>query len=407
MNSAVLDATTATPPAELLALQEDRGWRAIVNGSGFTAMLPALLALAAILLYFGLTEQYFFTPRNLYNLLVQSAVVATLALGMTLVLLLGEIDLSVAALSGVCAAVLGVLMEQQGVNPWLAMAAALATGVGFGLAQGAVIALIGAPSFIVTLATLLAFQGLMLQLLGSVGSINIGDETVRALMSSNLSAGLSYTLALLAAALSGALALRNARRRAAAALPHEPASLLLGKALLRLALLLLAARMLNTYLGVPLIVVLLLALTSLLAAIARHTRFGRNVYAVGGDAESSRRVGMNVAATRIAVFAAAGLIAALAGILGASRYASVNFSSFAGGSLLLDVIAAAVIGGTSLFGGRGTVWNALLGALVIGSLGNGLDLFGASSAVKLMLSGAILLIEVTLDAGSRRRLQSH
>jgi len=405
MNSAV-SKPMSSAPSELLALKEDRGWRSLANGGQAMSMVPALIALSAILLYFGVTEEFFFTPRNIYNLLVQSAVVATLALGMTLVLLLGEIDLSVAALAGVCAAVMGLLMEQFAYSPWVAIGAALATGLVFGVAQGAVIALVGAPSFIVTLATLLGFQGLMLYLLGSLGSINISDPSVRALMTSNLPSALSYTLVGLLMLSNGTLALRQRARRSVAGLPHEPVSLVLAKSMLLAAALFAGVWLLDSYRGVPLIIVLLMVLTTLMALVARHTPFGRSVYAVGGDAESSRRVGMNVQVIRIAVFGAAGLVAAFAGILGASRYGAVSFSSFAGGSLLLDVIGAAVIGGTSLFGGRGSIWNALLGALVIGSLGNGLDLFGASSAVKLMLSGAILLIAVTLDAWSRRRLQA-
>jgi D-xylose transport system permease protein len=158
---------------------------------------------------------------------------------------------------------------------------------------------------------------------------------------------------------------------------------------------------LNSYRGVPLLVVILVGLSALLAWITTSTPFGRSLFAGGGNAESARRVGMNIKRIRVAAFAIVGLMAAIGGIVGASRYASVSFNAFAGGPLLLESIGAAVIGGTSLFGGRGSVWNAILGALLIGSLGNGLDLSGASAADKLMFSGAILLIAVAVDALSR------
>ena len=162
-----------------------------------------------------------------------------------------------------------------------------------------------------------------------------------------------------------------------------------------------AVATLNAYRGVPLLVVLLIGLTAVLGWITTSTPFGRSLFAVGGNQESARRVGMNVKRIRVAAFAIVGFMAAVGGIVGASRYASVSFNAFAGGPLLLEAIGAAVIGGTSLFGGRGSVWNAILGALVIGSLGNGLDLSGASAADKLMFSGAILLLAVAIDAVSR------
>ncbi|MBX2882300.1 MAG: hypothetical protein KTR32_20295 [Granulosicoccus sp.] len=366
----------------------------------FGAFVPVMLAMMAIWIYFGLTEPAFLSPRNFYFLFMQSAVVGTLAVGITVVLLLGDIDLSAAATAGVCAALLAVLLV-AGVPGPLACLIAMAAGIVMGTAQGALVAYIGIPSFVVTLAGLLGFQGLMLKILGIQGAINMRDPFVRGLTTVSLPPILGWLLASLCLILFAGFVLRRQSQRRARGLELESLAALIGQIVFLAVLLFGAVATLNSYRGVPLLVVVLISLTALLAWVTSSTPFGRSLFAVGGNSESARRVGMDVKRIRMAAFGIVGLMAAIGGIVGASRYASVSFNAFAGGPLLLEAIGAAVIGGTSLFGGRGSVWNAILGALVIGSLGNGLDLSGASAADKLMFSGAILLLAVAIDAWSR------
>ncbi|MCR9137508.1 MAG: ABC transporter permease [Alphaproteobacteria bacterium] len=367
----------------------------------FGSFVPVLLALIAIWAYFGITEPVFLSPRNFYNLFMQSAVVGTLAVGITMVLLLGDIDLSAAANSGVCAAIVAVLIANFGFSGPVACLVAILAGIVLSAGQGALVAYVGIPSFVVTLAGLLGFQGLMLKVLGQHGAINVSDEFVRGLTKITFSPELGWAIAVAAIAAFTFFTLRRQSRRRSASLELESPGALYGQIVFFSALLVGAVATLNAYRGVPLLVVLLVALTGLLGWVTTSTPFGRSIFAVGGNQESARRVGMNVKRIRVAAFGIVGMMAAVGGIVGASRYASVSFNAFAGGPLLLEAIGAAVIGGTSLFGGRGSVWNAILGALVIGSLGNGLDLSGASAADKLMFSGAILLLAVAIDAISR------
>lgn len=367
----------------------------------FGSFVPVLLALAAIWIYFGATEPAFLSARNFYFLFMQSAVVGTLAVGITVVLLLGDIDLSVAATSGACAALLAVLINDFGVPSPFACLAAMVMGVFLSMAQGTIVAYVGIPSFVVTLAGLLGFQGLMLKILGIQGAINMRDPLVRAITTVTLSPAVGWAAGIACAFAFALFTWRRHRARIRLGLELDPIYASVGKVAFFAALALAAVGTLNAYRGVPLVMILLLGFTALLAWITTSTPFGRALFAVGGNAESARRVGISINTIRIAAFSIVGLMAAIGGIVGASRYASVSFNAFAGGPLLLEAIGAAVIGGTSLFGGRGSVWNALLGALVIGSLGNGLDLSGASAADKLMFSGAILLLAVSIDAVSR------
>lgn len=384
------------PESNLSLAQRFRQIRTTRIGS----FLPVLFALAVIWAYFGISEPAFFSSRNFYNLFMQSAVVGTLAVGITVVLLLGDIDLSTAAIAGVCAALLAVLLV-AGYPSWVAIIAALAVGIALGTAQGLLVSYVGIPSFIVTLAGLLGFQGLMLKILGIQGAINMRDPVVRGLTTVTLPSVAGWIIAIVCIALLAFTVVRRQAQRRARGLELDTAAAMWGQVGFFSALILLAVATLNNYRGVPLLVLLLLGLTALIWWITTSTPFGRSLFAVGGNPESARRVGINVKVIRVAAFGIVGLMAAIGGIVGASRYASVSFNAFAGGSLLLEAIGAAVIGGTSLFGGRGSVWNAILGALVIGSLGNGLDLSGASAADKFMFSGAILLLAVAIDAVSR------
>lgn len=366
----------------------------------FGSFVPVMLALFVIWLWFGITEPAFLSPRNFYFLFMQSAVVGTLAVGITVVLLLGDIDLSAAATAGVCAALMAVLIVSGLPGP-IAALIAIVLGVIMGLSQGLLVAYVGIPSFVVTLAGLLGFQGLMLKILGIQGAINMRDPIIRGLTTVSLPPALGWIIGIACVAGFAAHAFRRQSQRQARNLETDSIGVLLSQIAFIGVLVLGAVATLNSYRGVPLLVVLLLGLTALLGWVTTSTPFGRSLFAVGGNVESARRVGINVKRIRVSAFAIVGLMAAIGGIVGASRYASVSFNAFAGGPLLLEAIGAAVIGGTSLFGGRGSVWNAILGALVIGSLGNGLDLSGASAADKLMFSGAILLLAVAIDAISR------
>lgn len=371
------------------------------RASRLGSFLPVILALIAIWAYFGISSPVFLSPRNFYNLFMQSAVVGTLAVGLTVVLLLGEIDLSAAATAGASAALMAVLL-MAGVSGPMACLAAIALGAALGVGQGMLIAYVGIPSFVVTLAGLLGFQGLMLKILGVNGAINVQDPLVRGLTTTTLSPTQGWILAVIALLGYAALTLNRQSQRQKRGLETERPLAIWAQIGFFAVAVILSVATLNSYKGVPVLIILLIALTAFLGWFCGSTPFGRSIFAVGGNAESARRVGMNVKRIKIAAFGIVGVIAAIGGIVGASRYGSVSFNAFAGGSpLLLQAIGAAVIGGTSLFGGRGSVWNAILGALVIGSLGNGLDLTGASAADKLMFSGGILLLAVAIDAVSR------
>ncbi len=379
----------------------------------FGAFVPVLLALAAIWAYFGLAlplydvmtgedesfRSIFLSPRNIYNLFMQSAVIATLAVGITIVLLLGDIDLSAAATAGVCAALLGVLVL-AGVPGWLACLVVMGVGIVMGAAQGVLIAYVGIPSFVVTLAGLLGYQGLMQKILPT-GNLNVGDPFVRGIARVLIPDIWGLLIGILCVAAFAFVNLRKQSQRKSLGLELDSPVALMCQVIVFGVLVIAVILTLNAYRSLPLLLVLLVGFTALLGWITTSTPFGRSLFAVGGNPESARRVGMNVKRIRVAAFGIVGLMAAIGGIFGASRFGSVSYTAFAGGSLLLEAIGAAVIGGTSLFGGRGSVWNAILGALVIGSLGNGLDLTGASAADKLMVSGAILLLAVAIDAVSR------
>ena len=378
--------------------------------------VPVLLALALIWGYFGFAlpcydllvgeaesfRAIFLSPRNIYNLFMQSAVIATLAVGITMVLLLGDIDLSAAATAGVCAALLGVLVL-SGVPGWLACIIVICVGIIMGAAQGLLVAYIGIPSFVVTLAGLLGYQGLMQKILPT-GNLNVGDPFVRSVARVLIPDFWGLILAGAVVGLFALISLRKQMRRRVMGLELDSPVVLWGQVIAFGVIVVSIVLTLNAYRSLPLLLVLLVAITALLNWIVNSTPFGRSIFAVGGNAESARRVGMNVKRIRVAAFGIVGLMAAIGGIFGASRYGSVSYTAFAGGSLLLEAIGAAVIGGTSLFGGRGSVWNAILGALVIGSLGNGLDLTGASAADKLMVSGSILLVAVAIDALSKNNV---
>lgn len=367
--------------------------------------LRVIIVLAVIWAIFQSQEDRFLSATNLTNLLLQITAIGLVSVGVVLVLLLGEIDLSVGAVSGLCAAVMAVLSVKHGWSPYLAIAAAVLVGTSIGLFQGSVFTQFGVPSFVVTLAGLLAWQGAQLEVLGTTGTINITDPTITGLTSTFYEGAVGWAIAIAGIAVYAGVSLAAWRRKTAAGLRVQP----LGALLLRLALatvaILVAVAVLNDDRGVPLAALILVGFVILFQFITTKTTFGRHIYAVGGNDEAARRAGIKVQRIRIVVFMIASSMAAVGGIMAASRLLAVNQSSGAGDFLLL-AIAGPVIAGTSLFGGRGSVWTALLGALVIGSISNGMDLLALESSVKFMVTGAVLLVAVIIDALARRRRQA-
>jgi D-xylose transport system permease protein len=371
--------------------------------AGELGALPVILGLAAIWTYFDLQDGHFLTPRNLTNLVLQISVSGTIAVGVVLVLLLGEIDLSVGSVAGLTAAVLGVLVVNHNWAWWQAIAAMLVVGAAIGAFQGAWFALAGVPSFVVTLAGLLGWLGVQLHVLGSAGTLNVFESHITAIATTFLPSLWGWILAIAASAGYAATRLLEDSRRRRSGLPARRPLVVAVQTAFIAVIFLGTVAVLNRSSGVPTAGLLLLGLVIVFDWLTRRTRFGRYVYAVGGNAEAARRAGIPVARIRIVVFMLAGTLSAVGGLMATSRLQAASTQT-GGGTLLLEAIAAAVIGGTSLFGGRGNVWSALLGALVIGSVSNGLDLVGQPADVKYMVEGAILLLAVTIDALSRRRL---
>jgi D-xylose transport system permease protein len=378
---------------------------------GDIGSLPVLLGLILIAVVFQIANSNFLTPLNLTNLMVQISSVGTIAVGVVLVLLIGEIDLSVGAVSGLCAGIMGVLSVKLGVPGIAAVLLSLLAGFLIGLFQGWWITKLHVPSFVVTLAGYLGWQGALLWVLGSTGTINLNDLFIVGLANTRLPVWAGWAIG---AAAVGFFVLTRASlqiRRSRHSLQSQSvlAVILQGIAIAVVVLGPVAIMSVNRnprgnvpVMGVPTAVIILLAIVIAFNLVTKRTRYGRYVFAVGGGAEAARRAGINVDRIRIWVFALCSTLAAAGGILAGSRLFAVNQSS-GGGDVLLNSIAAAVIGGTSLFGGRGSTWSALLGALIIGAIANGMDLLAFASSVRFMITGAVLLLAVTLDAYTRAR----
>ena len=388
-------------PRETAALYARRWWDNVRSGD--LGSLPIIIGLLIIAIVFQSQNDRFLTAGNFVNLMIQGAAFATIAMGVVFVLLLGEIDLSIGYVSGVAGVICTLLLLPDGneVAPAVALALALMSGIAIGVLHGLIITKVGVPSFVVTLAGLLAWNGVVLLLIGSRGTVILQDDLIIGFANDFLSDGAAWVLVLVAVGLYAAIQLNGLRTRAKAGLPNDPL-LIVGARIAALGLALAAVVWVcNDDRGVPYVAVLVGVLLVFWTFVARRTKFGRYVYAVGGNQEAARRAGINVDRIKIAVFAIASLMAALGGIILASRLRSVDTNA-GGGSILLYSIAAAVIGGTSLFGGRGHVKSALLGALVIASIDNGLGLLGLGSGEKFVITGGVLLLAVTVDSVSRR-----
>ncbi len=334
-------------------------------GEGDVGQLPVIIGLIAIWGIFGYASGgLFFSPLNLVNLSLQMAAVGTIAIGVVYVLLLGEIDLTVGVVSGLCAAIMAVLNVKMGIPGPIAVLLAVGVGALIGLAQGIWITRFGIPSFVVTLAGLIGWEGVLLFVLGDTGTLNLRNDFILGLAGTYFTGVSSWVLGALLVAYLGVTMALTRRRRVAASLTADPMSLVLLKTGIIAFFVGLAVLVLDRDRGVPLSVVFFISAILVMDYIVRRTRFGRMVFAVGGNAEAARRAGVPVNRVRITVFVIASTFAAWGGVLAASRLNAVTQSS-GSGDVLLNAIAAAVIGGTSLFGGRGTVWAALLGILVI------------------------------------------
>jgi D-xylose transport system permease protein len=372
--------------------------------SGDVGSLPVILGLVLIWAVFQYLNPNFLSPRNLTNLTVQITDIGIVATGIVLVLLLGEIDLSVGSVYGLGSAVMAVLSVKNGWPAAPAIGAGVLTGTAIGTFHGFFFTRFRIPSFVVTLAGLLAWFGAQLHVLGETGTLNIYDPSIDSLAGKFFDPTVGWVLAAVVVVVLGIDLFIRRRRRAAAGLP--PIGLFgdLAKFVVIAAVIFAATAVLAGDRGVPLALLILVGFIVAFDIITTRTPFGRHIFAVGGNAEAARRAGISVNGIRIAVFAVSGTMAAAGGIMGASRLFAVNYSSGTG-DILLNAIAAAVIGGTSLFGGRGTVWSALTGALVIGSINNGLALLSVAADIKYMITGGVLLAAVTIDAVARQGRQ--
>ncbi|MFF2353336.1 sugar ABC transporter permease [Kitasatospora sp. NPDC058115] len=377
--------------------------------SGDLGPLPVVLGLILIAIVFQSVTGHFLQADNLTNITKWIAGYGLISVGVVFVLLLGEIDLSLGSVAGACAAVTSVLAVRHGLNEWLAVLLGLLAAAAMGAVHGFFFARIGVPAFVVTLAGMLAWSGLQDYVLGRLGTVNnIRDGVVAHLDNHFLGDGdIAFAWLLAVLSVGGYLAaqLLTARRRTAAGLPARPPG---GIALRTGALAVVApaaAWTLNQDSGLPLPLVVLLGVVVLTDFVLRRTPWGRQVFAVGGGIEAARRAGIDVARVRIAVFTVSATLAGLGGLFIASQQGSAD-KLLGGGNVLMSAIAAAVIGGTSLFGGRGSTWSALLGMLVIQSITTGLDMVHAAQAIQYMITGAVLLAAVVLDSVSRRTQKS-
>jgi D-xylose transport system permease protein len=414
--------TATVEPQEHVHSPQDDGlgaaWRdyvARIRG-GELGALPAVLGLVVLVVIFtALKGATFFSSFNFANLLTQSATYIVLAMGLIFVLLLGEIDLSAGFAAGTSAAVLAVTLTQRGYPLPIALLAALLTGVLIGWFIGVIVAKLGIPSFVVTLAMFLALQGIMLIIIGEGGTIAIRDDFIKALMNGNMSPLAGWILFLITVGGYTFATWRSLSTRRKAGLVTQSVQVWAIKVIALAVGLGIAVFVLNqersrnpkltSIQGVPYVVIVILLLLVSLTYLLSRTAFGRHVYAVGGNSEAARRAGISVSRIKIACFIACSTLAAVTGILFASKDQSVSPST-GGSTTLLFAVGAAVIGGTSLFGGRGKIRDAILGGLVVAVIGNGLPLITDASGIQYIVTGLVLLVAASVDALSRRRAQA-
>ncbi|WP_435820677.1 sugar ABC transporter permease [Kitasatospora cineracea] len=413
VNAPVPVAAEATPAVDPRLIVRQEGLKGYLIEfkrrltSGELGSAPVVVALIVIWAVFGSLNSSFLSAQNLSNLSQQIVGTGMIALGVVFVLLLGEIDLSVGSVSGLCAAIFAVMNVTHGVNQWVALLSALVGGAVVGLVQGLFFAKVGVPAFVVTLAGNLGWNGLMLQILGASGTVNLsGKDIVSRLYSTIYGQQIAaYGLAAAGVVLFLGSSLLDARRRRASGVPYRTLTDILVRSAALAVVGFLVAYTLNQYKGLPLALLVFVVFVVVLEFVLRRTPYGRKVFALGGNIEGARRAGINVSLVRITVFMICSTMAAIGGLFLAAQIQSASQTS-GGGNLLMNAIAAAVIGGTSLFGGRGSTWSALLGALVIGSIQSGMNIQGLSNAIQFMITGAVLLAAVVIDSLARRTQKS-
>ncbi|MFI7573368.1 sugar ABC transporter permease [Micromonospora sp. NPDC049497] len=388
-----------------------RNYLARVRG-GDLGSLPAVTGLLVLCVVFAIVRPVFFSAANFANLFTQGAAVTAIAMGLIFVLLLGEIDLSAGFASGVCAAILANVATVLGYPWYVAVAAALFTGMVIGLTLGVLVAKVGIPSFVVTLAGFLAFQGVVLLLMEEGTNISIRDETIIAIENRWVPPLIGWVLVAVAVGGYAAAQLLRHRNRTARGLVTDPIMVVVGRIAALAVILGIAVYVLNqersinplisSNKGMPIVVPILAVLLVFWTFVLSRTAYGRHLYAVGGNREAARRAGINVDKIRISAFVICSVMAAVGGIIAASRDRSVDPNT-GGSNVLLYAVGAAVIGGTSLFGGKGRIIDAVLGGAVVAVIINGMGLMGYSSGVKYVLTGLVLLLAAGVDALSRRR----
>jgi D-xylose transport system permease protein len=414
----VTDIDIAPPRSAATDLQDERlrqspgvtgAARALVDRvrGGELGLLPVVAGLVVISTVLQILNPIFLSSTNLVNLLLECVPIGVIALGVVCVLLVGEIDLSVGSVSGLASAAVAILFVNQGLPVLVAILGAVALGSLIGWVYAQMFNRFGVPSFVITLAGLLAFVGLQLKVLGAIGSVNLPFDSglVHFAQLAFLPAWLAYALVVAAAVALFAGGYAHARARRKAGLSDRSVRALAARSVLLLLGLGFAVWYLNRTRGVGWMFVFFVALVLLLHYALSRTKWGKSVYAVGGNVEAARRAGINVRLIYTSVFMLCTSLAAVGGVLAAARLAAANQSS-GGGDVNLNAIAAAVIGGTSLFGGRGTAFAALLGILVIQSISSGLTLLNLDSSYRFMVTGAVLLLAVTLDSVARRSRKS-
>ena len=376
--------------------------------SGDLGVLPVIVGLLVISTVFATLNPVFLLPNNIVNLLFDASTVGFISLGIVLVLLLGEIDLSIGSMSGLASAMIGVLWIKQGFPIVAAIGAALFSGAAMGALYAFLLNRFSMPSFISTLSGLLALLGCQLYILGPTGSINLPYDSFWVHFGQILvmPSWLAYTAAVVPGLLMAARGVRLMKARKAANLSSPGTSVLLAKVIALTLLLEAIAVYLNFGRGVPWLFFAFVIFVALMQYALTRTQWGRSMFAVGGNAEAARRAGIEVARIRMSAFMLGSALAALGGALSAARLATASQQAGTG-DVNLNAIAAAVIGGTSLFGGRGSAWTALLGVLVIQAISNGLTLLNLSSSLRYMITGAVLAIAVIVDSLARKSRASH
>ncbi|MCC4314879.1 sugar ABC transporter permease [Streptomyces solisilvae] len=377
-------------------------------GGGTIGSVPVVLGLLAIWAVFQILNPHFLSPRNLSNLSVDIVGTGMLALGVIFVLLVGEIDLSVGSVSGLASALYAVLNVNLGMAEPPAIVLGVLCGTAVGFVHGFFTAVVGVPAFVVTLAGLLGWYGLMLFIMGTYGTINLNDQGLVAQLTNYYFSDVAAAYALAALGTAGYFltAWRGVKRRRAAGVPTRPPAVIALRTGALAVIAFAAAYVLNRFQGLPLALLIFLIFLVVLDYVLRRTTYGRMIFALGGGVEAARRAGINVAWVRTSAFMMSSTMAAIGGLFLASRINSVSQTSVTT-DLLMNAIAAAVIGGTSLFGGRGSTWSALLGVLVIQSIASGVALMDIQTAVQFMITGGVLLLAVVIDSLSRRAQRAH